>query len=63
VQDALDDVALSIAKVDWIYAEFCIMHPQLRVRVGAHYSGGPDDPDFSRSIARTDTDFAGTPAP
>ncbi len=56
VQDALDAIARSIALVDYTYAEFCIRLPQLRVKVGAHYSAEPDDPiaGASRSIVMTD---------
>jgi hypothetical protein len=56
LQDALDNIALSIAMVDAAYAHLCIRQPQLRVQVGAHYSAEPDHPiaGASRSIVMTD---------
>lgn len=63
VQDALDDIARSLAMVDYLYADHCIQRPELRVQAGTHYCGGPDDHQPSRSIVMTASHLAGTPRP
>lgn len=63
VQDALDDIARSLAMVDYVYADHCIQRPELRVQVGRHYCCGPDDHYPSRSIVTTEPHRAGTPRP
>jgi hypothetical protein len=61
VQDALDDIARSLAMLDYAYADYCIQRPELRVQVGTHYCSGPDDHYPSRSIVTTESHLAGTP--
>ncbi len=63
VQDALDNIARSLAMVDYLYADHCIQRPQLRVQVGAHYCCDADGDHPSRSVVTSESQLAGTPRP